>query len=392
LKIIRIVPDFLPSDRAYGYFVTFLQLSLEQKKLGHEMIVLCKGTADKMEYINGIPVYRISLPRLYPYLSLQIKLMKFVEKNFADWPIQTIMHSHDRSALFLSYAKNRPPHVVHMHGLPLPLFTKYRRLNPLSMQGFLYNLRVHYLYKLALRKADAVISYSKDLALLLKNYGISFKKIRVVPNGVSETFFVQTDSNIRETIMRRLGFDSEDKIILFVGRPKWVKGIYHVLYAMPQIIKRYPSAKLMIIAGGGESGDIYNIKRVSSSLKISDRLIILPYIAYESLPYYYSMANVHVAVSFAPGYPKTILESLACGTPVIALRNIDTEELVWKNKCGYLVEEVKISEIASKINRLLSDQKAARTMGVNGRRIIREEFTWKKSAEKMIAIYQEHLR
>jgi len=383
-EIVRVAQNFLPLGKAYGHFVSISKISILQKELGHRVLVVCPGNKSGIEVVQGVNVLRIRTKRPLSFIPFQIELSRFLEKYYSDKQ-KVIIHSHGRTAIFLSYKKRRPPHVVHMHGLPYGAFKEFRKISPSSLYGLLYNSFVHNLYRIALRKADKVISFSKDITpIMSKAYGVERDKLVTIYNGVDESFLGFTE-RLKEDDEREI---TEGKSILFVGRLKWIKGIYHLIYALPKVVQLHPTATLVIVGGGENNRDLNVIKKLVNSLKLGKHVRMIGHVPYHKLPAYYSASKVHVATSLMPGIPKTVFESLACGTPVIASRNVDNTEIVLNNHCGLLVNPTNPDEIAEKISYLLSNPDECRKMGRRGREVVKSNFTWRHTVERIVDVYK----
>ena len=98
------------------------------------------------------------------------------------------------------------------------------------------------------QKASGIIATSPVEKTIIKNlFGIREEKIKTIPIGVDIKIFKPIKTG---KARRLLGINDKKKIILYVGRIEWRKGIGTLIYAFKEVIKRYPSAKLYIVGGG----------------------------------------------------------------------------------------------------------------------------------------------
>ena len=177
----------------------------------------------------------------------------------------------------------------------------------------------------SVRLADSIVATSKSYAESSPMIKGSMDKVHVIPCFVDcSVFEPQPASKVLE-FKRQLGF-GEEKIVLFVGRIVPYKGLEYLLKAFERINASGEKFKLLIV-GGGEgkkitdtsqySQTIHNIAAKSSA---QENIRFLGRIEGHQLPMYYSMADVVVLPSVMRGeaFGSTLLEGLACGTPVVA--------------------------------------------------------------------------
>ncbi len=214
---------------------------------------------------------------------------------------------------------------------------------------------------------------------LIRHYGASPERIGVIPCGVDLELFQPMDKEIAK---QQLGF-TDDKIILFVGRIEPLKGIDQLLRAMPYL-QNGQGPRLMII--GGDESSQYEIERLqglSRELHIQGSVTFLGLIKHEQLPYFYSAADACVIPSYYESFGLVALESLACGTPVVATDVGDLRSVIRQGEAGYVVIDNTPRHLADKIALVLSrpsrDTKSALSI-----RASVSSFSWLNIAEAVI--------
>ena len=149
---------------------------------------------------------------------------------------------------------------------------------------------------------------------LVSLYGAPADRISVVPCGVNAGLFQPQDKNASRLA---LGLGDE-KIILFVGRIEALKGIDNLVQAIG-LLRSHMPARLLVIGGDEHSqAEIARLKAMTRELGISDAVEFLGTVPQKLLPLYYSAADVSVVASYYESFCLVILESLACGTPVVS--------------------------------------------------------------------------
>ncbi|MFH1382984.1 MAG: glycosyltransferase, partial [Chloroflexota bacterium] len=202
----------------------------------------------------------------------------------------------------------------------------------------------------AMKKCHRIIvATAQEKEALVQQYQASHRKISVVPCGVNMELFQPRD---KEMAKEELGFSGE-KIVLFVGRIEPLKGIDQLLKAMAHL--QDSRGLRLVVIGGDESSqrEIIRLKRLSEMLGIGDSVTFVGLIKQDKLPYFYSAADVCVVPSYYESFGLVALESLACGTPVVATNVGDLAHIISQGETGYVVKSNAPRYLADKIARVL---------------------------------------
>ncbi len=231
-----------------------------------------------------------------------------------------------------------------------------------------------------------IASTDREREALTTYYGASPKAISVVPCGVNLDLFRPIDKAVA---LCHLGFNGED-IILFVGRIDPLKGIDNLLRAMTYLENQ--RLRLVVIGGDAQSQpELERLKNLSRSLGIDDSVAFYGLVKQEMLPYFYSAADLCVVPSYYESFGLVALESLACGTPVVATRVGCVESVIRHGETGYVVMDNRPRRLADKIALLLSTSNGK----LEAPQSIREsvnEFSWSNIADAIVTEYGEVLR
>ena len=231
-----------------------------------------------------------------------------------------------------------------------------------------------------------IATTEKEKGELILHHDASPDRVSVIPCGVNLELFQPVD---KEIARQRLGFD-DDQVILFVGRIEPLKGIDQLLRAMPYL-QNDQKPRLVIIGGDEYSQpEVERLQRLSRDLHIESSVTFLGVVKHEELPFFYSAANVCVVPSYYESFGMVALESIACGTPVVATDVGDLKNIIRQGETGYVVTDNAPHRLADKIALLLSnsspDTKSALTIraSVTG-------FSWPNIARTIIREYREVL-
>ncbi len=240
-------------------------------------------------------------------------------------------------------------------------------------------LRIEMERDLAQNCHHIIASTEKEKEELIRHYSVSPESISVIPCGVNLEQFKPVDKGIAK---QQLGL-VDDNIILFVGRIEPLKGIDQLLKAMPYL----PNTKglRLVIIGGDEHSqhEMKRLKRLSRQLHIEGSVTFLGLIKHEQMPYFYSAADVCVLPSYYESFGLVALESLACGTPVVATDVGDLKNIIRQGETGYVVIDNTPHHLANKIALLLS-RPSPDTESTLSIRASVSQFSWPNIAEAIV--------
>lgn len=184
-----------------------------------------------------------------------------------------------------------------------------------------------------LQKADRVVAVSQALKQAIIQLGIPEEKICNIPNGVdTEKFY----SMRKEEARRELGLSS-GRIILSVGNLTANKGFDLLIRSLRILADEYHEKDLqLVIVGDGPFRSA--LARAIASVRLHDRVRLVGAVPHDTLYLWYNAADVFCLASSREGWPNVVLESLACGTPVVATPAGGIPEIICSDKVGLLSE------------------------------------------------------
>jgi D-inositol-3-phosphate glycosyltransferase len=231
-----------------------------------------------------------------------------------------------------------------------------------------------------------IASTMKGKKDLIDYYDASPETISVIPCGVNLDLFRPIG---RETARCYLGL-KEESIILFVGRIIPLKGIDNLLKAMTYL-ERKERIKLVVIGGDEHSQtEVEKLKDLSRRLKIQESVIFLGLVKQEILPFFYNAANLCVVPSYYESFGLVVLESLACGTPVVATKVGGAESVIRHGETGYVVRNNDPCHLADKIALVLSTSNGDADVGTVRASVV--NYSWSNITEAILAEYRSVLR
>ena len=213
---------------------------------------------------------------------------------------------------------------------------------------------------------------------LVNQYGVLPDRIGVVPCGVNPELFKPVDRNEASI---ETGLDN-GKIILYVGRIDPLKGIANLIRAF-SYLEDNQNIKLAVI-GGGESSreETAHLKELAQELGVEDRILFTGTVKQDIMPFYYSAADVCVIPSFYESFGLVALESLSCGTPIVASNVGDLRNIVSQGETGYVIDGNDPEQLAEKIT-LILNKPADERESISSIRDSVKEFAWANIAEDL---------
>jgi D-inositol-3-phosphate glycosyltransferase len=231
-----------------------------------------------------------------------------------------------------------------------------------------------------------IASTAREREELIKYYGASPDKITIIPCGVNLDLFKPIDKGIAR---KELGLDHQ-KVILFVGRIEPLKGLEQLLGALNYIEGEEPPV-LMIVGGDEHSqGQVQVLQRMAKDLHIEDRVAFVGSVAQEKLPLFYSAADICAIPSYYESFGMVALESLACGTPIVATNVGGMRSIIRHGEIGRIAKDNSPHNLASEISGLLC-QREDKDQRVKTRRDRMTEFGWATIADRILREYDRLL-
>lgn len=211
------------------------------------------------------------------------------------------------------------PVIVSARGSDINLFPTFRLIRPQIRR--------------TLREAAGRIAVSQALKEKMLEVAEAECDIRVIGNGVDVTRFLPV---ARREARERLGVPQEARVIVSVAALVAAKGHARLLGAFGRARAKFPDLRLYLVGEGTLRGQL---EAMATALGLRDSIHFVGSCPNERLREWYSAADVSCLASSREGWPNVVLESLACGTPVVATRVWGTPEILTSPELGVLVEQ-----------------------------------------------------
>jgi glycosyltransferase involved in cell wall biosynthesis len=218
------------------------------------------------------------------------------------------------------------PVIISARGTDINLFTSFHTIRPLISWS--------------LRRAAGIIAVAGALKKSMVSLQVPEESICIIPNGIDTARFHRHD---RSTSRKTLRIPDDANVVISVGSLTESKNHSLLVSAFAEVLNNYPKCRLYIIGEGSLRRALENLIRTE---RLENEIILVGSQSNEQLPLWFSAADVSCLTSCREGWPNVLVESIACGTPVVATRVGGIPEILWSPGLGILVEQTKESVAA----------------------------------------------
>ncbi len=238
-------------------------------------------------------------------------------------------------------------------------------------------------------KMIAVSPFEK--AYLTQRRNISQHKIKVIANGINTFYYPSVVS--RRAVRHRYHIPEGKKYIITFGTSTDMrKGLDRALRIFEIVNKQIPDTHL-IIAGWKYHANQDYLARILDSMKSRKNVSTVGYVSEEDKVAFIKMSSVLVSPTSYEAFGIVLGEAMQLSVPVVVTRVGGTPFIVRHGKTGFTVGSYdSIRKFAEYTVDLIKDRELRRTMGEEGKRVVRTYFTWKKIAKQVNKLYEQVLR
>ena len=385
MKILMLTWEYPP--RIVGGIARVVHdLSKRLIKDGHEVTVVTYKDGDVPYYENdkGVEVYRVDNYMIHP-------------NNFIDWIMQLNFNMISKASEIIN--KNGKFDVIHAHDWLVANAAKALKnsyniplVSTIHATEAGRNSGIHDETQRYINDTEWLLTYESSEVIVNSNYmkghvqglfGLPFDKINVVPNGINLNNFTGID---RDYDFRRQYAMDNEKIILYVGRLVYEKGVQHLISAMPKILANYHDAKLII---AGKGGMLDELKAQAFNMGLSNKVYFTGYLNAKQVQKMYKCADVAVFPSTYEPFGIVALEAMLAGVPTVVSDVGGLNEIVEHRIDGMKSYAGNSNSIADSVLTLLYDAGLASNIAKRAKLKVKEEFNWNKIAQDTHYIYEQ---
>jgi len=392
MRILQVVPYSYPAWRFGGPVKVVRELSKELTRRGHDVTVYTTDACDRTSrlavksdgpvLVDGIRTYyfrnfskRLACDRK---IFLSPTLMSVIRKEMSGFDIAHLHEYYSFQNIVTHYyaKKCRVPYVLSVHGSLCPWARKQKAW---SKYTFTCLFGRHILHD-----ATIAVALTGEERRDLSSMGVPPSKVRVIPVGVN--FPVSQELPKKGTFRERYSIGSDERIILFLGRVTRKKGPDLLISVFSKLVDQLRGLRL-VMAGPTDSDYLAFLRKLAKDKKIEDRVLFTGVIVGKEKLSAYVDADVFVLPSYSEGLPVAVLEACANELPVVVTVGCNMPEVA-EYGAGYVVRRNE-KEIQNALFTFLKDGKTKTEIGRNGRKMVREKFTWSIVTEQFEELYRE---
>jgi glycosyltransferase involved in cell wall biosynthesis len=306
---------------------------------------------------------------------VSLSLMNWLIQNIADYDI---VHTNTIFAPIVSFVHwlcqlHHIPYIATPHGMLEPWALSYKAWK----KRFYYNL----IEQPALQKASAIQVIANVEAHNVKSLGL--EHIVTIPNGIHRPEFETLP--IPEIFYQQFPVTRNKVLILFLGRIDPKKGLDLLAPAFAKVYNKFPQVHL-VVAGPDNIGFMTTVQSYFQQVGCLDAItftgMLTGKLKYASL----AAAHLYIAPSYSEGFSMSVLEGMASGLPCVITTGCNFPEAATA-KAAYVVD-INVDAIADALIQCLSHPQQAKAMGDRARDFIFQNYTWEKSAQKLLQVYE----
>jgi len=395
MKILCVVPSYYPAFQFGGPIASVHNLNKSFIQKGIDITVYTtnvgledKVIANKEVLIDDVKVTYFSFFKFFEFLGptgwqFSISLSKALKKNLPNFDLVYISAVWNYPTAVASYycRKYNKPYIIAPRGIFYPYtFNKkawkkwpyYKLITKRDLEGA---AAIHY---------TSIDEFKKGHSFL----GIKNNKTFIIPNGLDLSEFDNLPA--KKVLRDKYPILKDKKVVLFLGRLDWKKGLDVLAKAYGNIIKQRNDVYLLIVGDGPDSfknkvKQWFKNEGVFGEEKINFTGMLTGKDKLEAL----SGSDIFVLPSYSENFGMAIVEAMACGLPVITTNTVGVHNEITETNGGLIIPSGDALRLSEAIIKIINNKELAKEISDNGRELTRERFDFNKVADKMIKKFKE---
>ena len=209
---------------------------------------------------------------------------------------------------------------------------------------------------------------------VISEFKVDEKKITVIPNGIDIGIF--KPSSLKKSLSFRIVTTASADIPL--------KGLRHLILALPRVIRQFPLTSLTVI---GKSPEKSNLKKLIDDLDLEDKITFRSGISEKEIVKTYHDSDIAVIPSLYEGFGFGAGEAMACGVPLISTDSGGLKQVI--GDAALKIKPGSVNEIEEGILKLFTEEKIRQELAEKGRERMEEFFDWKVAASAYIEVFKK---
>ena len=385
MKILMLTWEYPP--RIVGGIARVVHdLSKRLIKDGHDVTVITYKEGDLASFENdkGVKVYRVENYMINPnsfidwVMQLNFNMVAKANELIANEGGFDVIHAHD---WLVAYAAK-----TLKNSYDIPLVATIHATEAGRNSG-IHDETQRYIndteWMLTYEASEVIVNSNFMKGDLQRLFGLPFEKINVVSNGVNLTTYNGVE---RDYEFRRQYVADNEKMILFMGRLVYEKGIQHLISAMPKILENYHDSKLVITGRGGMMDEL---KAQVEAMGLGNKVYFTGYLNSKQVPKMYKAADVAVFPSTYEPFGIVALEAMLAGVPTVVSDVGGLNEIIVHGEDGMKSYAGNPNSLADSILELLRNPALCSSITKKAKQKVKNEYNWAKIAQDTHFTYQK---
>ena len=388
MKILCVVPVYFPAFQYGGPIASVHNLNKALVEKGIEVTVFTTNAGlegkvlTNLEIdINGVKVFYFNFFKIFEFLGP-------TGWQFS-WPLTVALKNKLKNfdLIYLSAVWNYPTAIAAHY------CRKYKKPYIVSVRGTLYPFTIRkkawkkwLYYKLITRndlKMASAIHYTTQDEMEKCHSSLDLKnRAFIAPNIVDLS--EGADSPPRNKFRNQYQISEDKKIILFLGRIHWIKGLDTLIPAFARVLEKEPRA-ILVLAGGDDNGYKKIIEELIKKYNLGRNIIFTGMIIGKEKLAALEDSDVFVLPSYSENFGQAVVESMACGVAVVVTKNVGIAPSIKQADAGIVIDKDE-KQLAEAILKILANPSLAKEMGQRGRHLVETEFSSSAVSDKFIEI------
>ncbi|MCJ7634054.1 glycosyltransferase [Candidatus Bathyarchaeota archaeon] len=390
MRILQVISTFYPAMCFGGPQRGAYEISRALAERGHEVEVYTTNAYDALRNFRLKQMQRVYEGFRVTYFP---NFLRFGKVYFSpgmifalrkELPKFDIVHIHfgrqPHDVAIAHYARRYGvPYVLQAHGSPPKRF-------PTGLK-FIYD---ELFTDILLGHSSQVIALSKSESQHYRLLGIPRDKISIIPNAIDVADYDDLPS--RGRFKSRYGIDEDKRIMLFLGRINWIKGLDILMNAYARLVSRTDLDNILLVIAGPDDGYLETTKSLIRELGLENSVIMTGPVYDRRKLEAYVDSEFLVLPSIYEAFATTVLEAYACNKPVIASDVESMSNIVLHMKTGLLYKNQSSEDLAKAIAYMFSHREEAMIMGANAHNFLLNNFTIERISGVIEDLYKSLLK
>jgi len=382
MKILHLI-GFYPEIGGPFSVIKELLIKLSQKGISIKVLSPIPKNYDKnkLSFVKELPFEVEYIEEQLPRFVIPSFSLKFIDKlkqEKADLIHISMPFDFYNIAAYLS----NKPYLISLHGTFMKEAYKMIKLKKLKK-----DLYMKIIGEKILKKAKSIhLLTQEEKEHFLEFYPEFENKIRVIPNGLDLSQF---EINLNKSdLTKKYPHLKNKKIILFLSRINWKKGLDVLIPAFAKLYNEDKSFHLLIV--GKDDGDGYEkkVRQWVNDYGIIDAVTFAGFLTGKDKLMALYGSDLFVLPSYSEGLPTAVIEAMACGVPIVVSDKVGISREIKQYNAGTIVK-TNVEDVYNGIKNVFQNLDKAKGMALNAKKMVHSLYDINKVADEMIKMYEE---